>query len=205
MTSSARKRTVRRQRLRSSWTTSWTGWNRARRGAAERGLALLEERGDALGEVVGLDELALREGLGLELLLERRRLRRVEQPLRLPHRARRHRRKELAPPRRRACGELVVGDELRDEAPVQRLAGGRWRPVTSHSNARPAPSSRAGEPGGAGVRREADAREAGHEDGRVGRDPRVAGEREREPGARGVPVHRGETGFSSARIASTSG
>src|SRR2546428_4832656 len=59
---------------------------------------LLEEGGDALAEVLGLDRDRLELGLELELLLERRRLRVVEQPLRQPDRASRHRR-ELRSPR----------------------------------------------------------------------------------------------------------
>ena len=69
--------------------------DRLGRGAGERGLALLEERGDPLGEVRRLDELGLGAGLELELIGQRRALGRVEQALGLPDGPRRHRGEEL--------------------------------------------------------------------------------------------------------------
>ena len=152
--SSQRRSTVSRQRRRSSWTTSRTGWTCSARRAGERRLALLEEGGDAFGEVGRRDELGLRPRLRLELLLERRGLGRVEQALRLPDGARRHRREELgdlaararraprrarpprrgptAAPRRRSTGGRSSATRRRAR---RRAAGGRTRlpPVSGTS------------------------------------------------------------------------
>ena len=100
-------------------------------------------------------------------------------------------------------GELVVLDELGEEAPLQRLAGADVASRDEPFERAPGAEQADGEPGRARVRREADPRERRREDGGVGRDPRIAREREREPAPAAWPLTTASTGFSSARIAST--
>jgi hypothetical protein len=88
--------------------------------AGEACLALGEKGRHPLLEVVRPRQPGLRDGLQLELLLERGCLGRVEQALRLPDRTRRHRGEELRD-LVRATAELVGSDHLRDEPPGARF------------------------------------------------------------------------------------
>src|SRR5919109_4709186 len=95
--------------------------------ALEVGRPLLQERGHALAEVLGLCRDRLELSLPLELLLQRRRLRVVEEALRERDPARRQRR-ELGRESRRAGGQRIGLDDLRDKAPPVRL-GRRQAPA----------------------------------------------------------------------------
>ena len=156
-------------------------------GTGELRRPLREECCDPLREVVGLRHLGLRDRLELELLGEGRLLRGVEQALRVPDGARRHRGEELGD-LVRAVLELVGRHDLRDEAPRPRLlraetAAGR-QPLERAGGAEQA----AHEPRAAGVRDEADVDERRHEARAVGGDAHVARERQGHAGARGGAV-----------------
>ena len=163
-------------------------------GAGERCLALGEERGDALTEVVRLGQLGLGDCFELELLGERRRLGPIEQPLRLPDRSGRHG-GEQGCDFLRAMRELVRRYDLVCETPGPRLlctepAPGR-QPLERARRAEQASH----EPGATRVGDEADVDERGHEARRVGGDPDVAGESERHAGARCGAVDGGDHGL----------
>src|SRR5919201_903226 len=86
--------------------------------------SFLQERGDALAEVVRLRRRGLELRLALELLVEGRYRRRVEQPLRHPDPARRERR-ELRCELGGAGGQRARFDDLGDETPGVRLRRGQ--------------------------------------------------------------------------------
>ena len=147
------------------------------RRAGERGVALLEERGDALREIGRLHELGLRPRFRVELLRERRGLGSVEQPLRLPHGTRRHRGEELGD-LCCALGELGGRHHLGDESPLERL--GRRQPPACRQPLEGARCAEqpAREPRAAGVGHEPDADERRHERRLVRGNPHVARKRE---------------------------
>ena len=165
--------------------------DRLHRLAGESGVSLLEECRHALAEVRGANELGLCPGLALELLGERRRLRGVEQALRLPDGAGRHRGEQLGH-LGRAAAELRGGYDLGDEPPLQRLRCGEPPAGREPLEGPRGTEQPAGEPRPAGVGHEADADERGNEARLVRGDPHVAGEREREPRAGRGAVDDGE-------------
>ena len=192
--STSRRNVVSRQRRRSSTSLTVIGCSRSRSAPVNSAGPLLEERCDPLREVVGLRHLGLRDRLELELLGEGRLLRGVEQALRVPDRARRHRGEELG---HLVCAvlELVGRHDFRDEAPRPCLlraepAAGR-QPLERAGGAEQA----AHEPGAAGVRDEADVDERRHEARAVGGDAHVARKRQRHAGAGGRAVDRCDHGL----------
>src|SRR5581483_968310 len=135
---------------------------------AEAHLALLDERGDSLAEVLGLRGLRLEIRLELELLRERVRPRLVEEPLRQRDRARRAG-GEPGGARGDPRLERIRLDDLGDETPRVRLRRGeatvRRHPLEGARRAEQALD----EVGPAGVRDQPDPDEARYEERVVAR------------------------------------
>src|SRR4051812_17951150 len=157
--------------------------------AGEFGRALVDERVDALAEIVRLLEQAVREPLHLEPELQRPVVGKVQDPLRHGKGERRHLAQLRA--KRGGRGIYVVGD-LRDEPQRQRLFGAD--PASAHDHVLGASEA----DHACKTLRPSRARD--HPDRRLrqreldvgGSDAKVARERELEPDAEDVSLERGD-------------
>src|SRR5215218_747297 len=159
--------------------------------ALELGRALLDEGHAALEEVLRASQRVLEVGLEVELLGEARVDHRVEGALRAGVRARRTMRKPLDE-RVRLVGELRIRVDAVDQAPVERLGGGD--PLGEQRHLEGARLADAGRDEGrrAAIGHQADVREGELEEGRLGGEHEVAGERQRRADAGSGAVDRGD-------------
>ena len=155
----------------------------ARSAALEGGGTLLQERLHALAEVRGLRRRLLELGLELELLLERRRVRVLEELLR-------HGDARVGSPAYHAASSATRASNssagtTSETSPQASASLRRQAPVRDHPLERAGePEQAVDEPRAARVRDEPDADEArARRSRRDGGDANVAGARERQPGA----------------------
>ena len=204
--SSQRSATVSRQRLRSSLTTQRGRDARARRAApVKAGSRFSRNAATPSRKSRVRSSSRLRRRLELELLARSVDVSAASSSRFVSHTARVGIAAKSSRDLLRARGELVGGDDLRDERPTARASSaGRRRPVVSHSNARAVPSSARAR---ATCRRSPATSPMLTNAARRSRASRAmrtshASASERPAPAAG-PLTAAITGFSSARIAST--
>ena len=164
----------------------------------KRGCALLEERGDALGEVGGAGRLLLQLAPRARAAPRASRRRRGRTGA-SSSRSRGSAASRRSPPPRRRARRAGRPRRPRRRAPTRGLRR-RSSVVRRHPVERAREAEQpVDEPRAAGVGDEADADEAGDERGGVARDPEVAGGCEREPGAGAGAVDGGDDGLLERR------